>query len=361
MGRTTIAAGVFAVALALPGAMGTAAGAEREPFLAAPGLVLPASLAGDLPCADCPGIRHHLDLMADGTFQLRRVWLDRDLTVDAIGRWRADPLRGAVILESGLAEPLAFAVEDTDRVRLLDRAGAPIASDLPYDLVGLDAPAPIEPALRLEGEMRYLADAASFEECLTGKRYPMAMEADFAAAERAYLAAAARPPEPVHVAFEGAIVERPAMDGPGSERQVVVTAFEEADATTGCARPAGPPALENAYWRPIRVGGRAIDPLAGRIEAHLVLLTGEEARYAATMGCNRMAGGYVVDGAGLRFTRGLATRMACPAPLEGYERALGAALTATRGWRIDGDTLELVDDGGAPLARFEAAYRRSGF
>jgi len=35
---------------------------------------------------------------------------------------------------------------------------------------------------------RYLADAAQFEECLTGRSYPVAMEGDYLALERAYLA-----------------------------------------------------------------------------------------------------------------------------------------------------------------------------
>lgn len=347
-----------AVAAIAAGGLGGQAGAGDEaPFIGAHGLALPASFTGDLPCASCPAIRHHLDLLPDQSFQLRREWLDRGAPVDAIGRWRVDPARDALILESGVETPLQFAIQAPDRLRQLDMGGGPILSELNYELVAAEAFAPIEPSLRLEGEMRYLADAASFEECLTGKRYPMAMEADFAAAERAYLAAVAAPPEPVFVAFEGRIAARAAMEGGGTERKVVVTGFQAADATKTCARPEPVTGLENTYWRPLTLGDADIDPRAGRMEAYLLLTGGREARYAATLGCNRMAGGYGLDGAGLRFTRGLATRMACPAPLRGYERALGAALAATAGWRIADGELTLLDADGAPLARFEAAYR----
>jgi hypothetical protein len=34
---------------------------------------LPATWAGDLPCADCPGIRHQLELCPDQAFCLRRT------------------------------------------------------------------------------------------------------------------------------------------------------------------------------------------------------------------------------------------------------------------------------------------------
>ena len=46
----------------------------------------------------------------------------------------------------------------------------------------------------MSGMYSYLADAANFTECLTGARYPVAMEADNLALERAYLARARTSP-----------------------------------------------------------------------------------------------------------------------------------------------------------------------
>ena len=45
--------------------------------------------------------------------------------------------------------------------------------------------------------------------------------------------------------------------------------------------------------------------------------------------------------------------MACVEGME-YERPFAQALERTRSWRITGVQLELFDDGGAPLALFEA-------
>ncbi|MGD8511510.1 MAG: YbaY family lipoprotein, partial [Gammaproteobacteria bacterium] len=39
-------------------------------------LRLPATFRGTLPCADCPGVSHHLDLWPDRVFHLRREWLE---------------------------------------------------------------------------------------------------------------------------------------------------------------------------------------------------------------------------------------------------------------------------------------------
>lgn len=65
------------------------------------GLRLPASFRGVLPCADCPGVRHHLDLWPDEVFHLRREWLGRGLVRDDLGRWRFEPARRALILAGG--------------------------------------------------------------------------------------------------------------------------------------------------------------------------------------------------------------------------------------------------------------------
>ena len=48
--------------------------------------------------------------------------------------------------------------------------------------------------------------------------------------------------------------------------------------------------------------------------------------------------------------------MACPPPLDDWERRLAEVLSQTAGWRIDGQTMELLDAQGEPLALFQAVY-----
>ena len=48
--------------------------------------------------------------------------------------------------------------------------------------------------------------------------------------------------------------------------------------------------------------------------------------------------------------------MACPAPLDDWEERLNVVLQRAATWRIDGQTLELLDAGGSPLALFQAVY-----
>jgi heat shock protein HslJ len=48
--------------------------------------------------------------------------------------------------------------------------------------------------------------------------------------------------------------------------------------------------------------------------------------------------------------------MACPEPLDEWEAKLGQVLHDTANWRIDGQTLELLDGEGGPLALLQAVY-----
>ena len=48
--------------------------------------------------------------------------------------------------------------------------------------------------------------------------------------------------------------------------------------------------------------------------------------------------------------------MACPPPLDDWEKQLAHVLTETAGWRIDGQTLELLDAAGKSLALLQAVY-----
>lgn len=59
-----------------------------------------------------------------------------------------------------------------------------------------------------------MADSARFEDCLTGRSYPVAMESEYVKLERAYLEAdKPEPGAPLMASFEGDITHRSAIDG----------------------------------------------------------------------------------------------------------------------------------------------------
>lgn len=328
--------------------------------LGAHGLRLPASFTGTLPCADCAGIRHHLNLWPDQTFHLGRTYLDElnESHHDALGRWYADPERNAIVLLGAGETPLQWEVKDTLRLRLLDIEGAPIESDLNYDLTSDGRLAETDLAgLFLGGMVRYMADAAIFEECLTGESYPVAMEGAYPDLERAYLADRQAPGAPLYVHVEGSLLMRPAMEGP-DRRSLVVDRFIRTRPGMTCTRHRSDAALTNTYWRIDRLRAQAVTGQPERREPHLVLLDGPENRFGGTVGCNRMVGSYTIDGTQLSFGLAASTMMACPPPLDKLEQALGAALGEVREFRHDGASLSLLDDAGQPVIELTAVYFR---
>jgi heat shock protein HslJ len=76
-------------------------------------------------------------------------------------------------------------------------------------------------------------------------------------------------------------------------------------------------------------------------------------RYASTIGCNRIAGMPAISGTSLTFGPMMATRMACPPPLDQVERAYMEALRDVRGYALSGATLAFVGADGAPLVTLE--------
>lgn len=70
-------------------------------------------------------------------------------------------------------------------------------------------------------------------------------------------------------------------------------------------------------------------------------------------GCNRWFSSVTRDDHALDFGNVGMTRMACQAESQAAtERSFAAVLERTRGWRVEGEELVLLDEAGAQLARF---------
>ena len=336
-------AGFFIVSLAMAAVPVVAAGTLAE---------LPASFEGVLPCADCDGIRHHLDLFEDGSFFYRLTYLGRDAAFDDIGTFSVDDEVRTLTLAGGREAPVMFRLVDSATLRKLDLAGDEIVSALNHHLNRMDGFHPIEPRLPVRGMYRRMAGAAIFEECLTGKQLGVAREADHAALERAYREAPQGPGEPMLVSVEGRIVARPAMDGEGIALFLVPERFVGIRPGETCGGRRVASEVENTYWRLTRLGEDPVVIGEGRREPFLVL-SSIDGRLAAFNGCNRVTGSYRVTAQSIAFGELASTMMACVDGME-YEQPFAQALERARTWRITGEQLELRDEGGNILARFEA-------
>jgi uncharacterized lipoprotein YbaY/heat shock protein HslJ len=334
------------------------AGTDRESApIPAHGLRLPATFRGDLPCADCEGVRHHLDLWPDQVFHLRREWLGRGLVHADVGRWRLDPERRALVLQGGTEMPLQFEILGNGHLRQLDLQGNPIVSDLPYELDSDGGLEPADVSLLLGGEMTYVADSARLQECLTGRSYAIAAGPEAARLQSAYLDAVSVPGAALYVTVEGTLTRRAGMEGDDLLPTVTVERFINVWPRQACSRARADASLINTYWRIDRLYGEAVEATPNRREPHVVLRhTDEGLSYATTVGCNQLFGPAETTADGITFRRAATTLMACPAPLADLERRLDELLQHTWQWQIRGSTLELKDLDGNPVALFEAVY-----
>jgi copper homeostasis protein (lipoprotein) len=274
----------------------------------------------------------------------------QDASMDDIGTWAVD--QGKLTLRGGREAPIQFSIEDERTLRKLDTDGRAMQSSLPHDLTRTDALQTLEPRLQLRGMYMYMADAGNFRECLTGKRWPVAMEAANAALERAYGEARNNPGDEVLAGVEGRIAMRPKMEGEGLQPTLVVERVVGVWPGKTCPQRAGDgPMLENTTWKLTQVLGVAV-PAADPKRAPQILLQSDDHRVLGSGGCNRLAGGYTLDGASLKFSGIAATKMACPDMAT--ENAFLKALDQVATWKVTGGKLELADAQGTVLLRFES-------
>lgn len=124
---------------------------------------------------------------------------------------------------------------------------------------------------------------------------------------------------------------------------LLAASFLAMTAAAVAATPLGPA----GKWRIVAVSGAdGLD--AARAKAEIT-----PDRFASTVGCNRIAGKPAFSGSKLTFGPMMATRMACPPPLDEVERAYLSALQNVRGFRFEGTNLVFLGEDGAPLVTLE--------
>lgn len=321
-----------------------------------------ASYAGVLPCADCAGQELVITLYGDGSFRMRTRYLGvsagRQDTFHDLGRWGRDDA-GRLVLQGGHEAPMWFAPASGGALRLLDLQGRPIVSTLNDTLQRQAEVAHLGGPMRLRGLYKYLADAALFTECRTGRRWPVLIEGEHLALERAYLAHRAQGGgEWVLASLTGAFVMREPEPGMPPREFIRVEAFDKLWPRETCAADApATAALLNTRWRLVEIDGQAVSVASGRREPYIQLSTSGN-RVRGDTGCNALSGAFEQGSDGFLFKGLSATRKVCLGEAGEHEARFMAALQAIAQRRAVGDALWLRDASGAVRLRFEALYLR---
>ena len=204
--------------------------------------------------------------------------------------------------------------------------------------------------MSLQGMVRYMADAGLFLDCATREQWPVAMEGDNAALERAYRRAKVEAGSPLLVTVEGRLEPRGKADSRGSETNLIVERFVCTWPRETCGS-MNEVTLEDTHWVLLELNGKPITANTNG-DAPTLELNSKKASAFGFGGCNRYFSSYEVNGLLLRFSAIGATRMACPEGMP-QEQALFTALDSTTRYEIHSGKLLLFADE-APVARFEA-------
>jgi putative lipoprotein len=113
------------------------------------------------------------------------------------------------------------------------------------------------------------------------------------------------------------------------------------------------PKLHGTYWMLVELNGKPAVPGMGKTQPY-IRLHREQGSLEGSSGCNGVVGTYIVEQDALRFTPSGTTLMMCPPALMEQEQGLINALKATSSYKIERDSLDLIN-GKEVVARFQAA------
>ena len=124
-------------------------------------------------------------------------------------------------------------------------------------------------------------------------------------------------------------------------------------AMEGGTSPAPAMPLVGTNWMLTKIGETSVAMMAGQREPFLQLQA-SDSRASGFAGCNMFAGPYQLSGDSLTFGPLAMTRMACSPPGMAVEGGYANLLRDSKGYKIDGRQLALMDASGKRLATFVA-------
>lgn len=314
---------------------------------------LPATFAGTLPCASCEGIETRITFQADNTYFMTQTYLGQEgpNRANDLGRWVMSKHGNIAVLKGQRGDVRYFKMDAPDILHMLDIEGRTIHSKLNYTLRRATPPDPIDVRLfPLNGEYQYLADAGLFKECVSGLVLPVIQAGDNARLESAYLDIRQEPGGHVLASLYGHVKTMPNLEGNQELPSVIPLRFESV-AHASCGPLLTASELNDQLWTLVQLNGKPV-VLPETQRPPGLTFHADNNRLSGSGGCNQLVGSYTVSQRSMEINMLAATRMACLT--EGnVEQEFLSTLSRVKTWNILGQRLELYDQLGSTLARFE--------
>lgn len=363
--RHTLAKG-WILAL-LVGACGAGTGPD-EPFLPAPpvtklaagdslfSIARPAAFAGILPCADCEGIEATMILHPNGSYRAQERYRgerEPNAFLD-VGRWSVRRIAGDSLPRLTLhrdSGPQHFAMESELRIRLLDREGRAIESRLPAELIRISASGTLDGLLRVRGEFRYFADAATLVSCNGGVQFPVGGDSAYVRLQRAHLDTMLGTDAATYVNLHARLEVRPGMEEGTVAETVVVDSLVAIEPTGACGATRVRSEIAVGDWVMTALDGVPLPPLTAEQTPSLRFVLSEPSMFG-NAACNRFTGRPILRGLNLIGAPVAITKRMCAdeGVMEIENRY--AAILSEGGWFGLDSTALVLSQGGTERARF---------
>jgi copper homeostasis protein (lipoprotein) len=313
---------------------------------------LPATFTGALPCQDCSERRLLLNLRPDGVFHFRdeRTFEDVDTTLikDEIGVWEFTAGGDTLLLHPTLGQSFKLAVGEDQTLTLVNLGHEVL--DSAQQLSRIDSYQPIEPRLFLRGKFSIRGDETVFRECVTGKRLIVEESGDYAELDEAYRKQLSRYGRDLLVSLVGRIVRE---DGEPAQEMLIVEQYGGIWPVEVCGRWITLAELENTSWFLMNLADEAFLAPMSAPEPYL-WLDSSSARFEMVDGCNRLSGGYELEGDRIRFGAPEGNTEDCLEQASAYRDAIKETVS----WSIQGALLRLYNADGEMLAWFEPRFQK---
>jgi len=210
----------------------------------------------------------------------------------------------------------------------------------------------------MEGMYKYMADAAMFKDCVTGKYYPVAFEEDSPALEKAYLEEVNGSNYFVKVSLKGKVVQRQKMEGKSTEETLIVEKFIDISGVKDCTEYQADVPIINNYWKLLTLYGKKVQVISGEREAHILLKQGFNGagELKVVTGCATIIGNYHIEENTIRFRANSIEKQWSNCKSAAMQKTFLSALDNASYWKTEGEKLKIYDEMDNVLAAFEAIY-----
>jgi copper homeostasis protein (lipoprotein) len=314
-------------------------------------LDLPATFTGEIPCPDCKRVKLTLNLRPDSIYQLRKNYVSAggSKVESQMGDWRMAEDGGFIILGKGKGALKSYEIIDRNLLRFVGLQGVDAKSQIQYDLTrseGLDL---FTDSVKIRGMMVHAFGKSQIKECRSGQLFPITGGVEYRRMVQTYLNSNHGFGESVLVSLQGKLEKNPE-----DEEQITVDHFKKLYNAIDCEGNRTRANLTGTLWRLLEVNGKVV-ALEENEKRPYFMLDGKGKEVNGYGICNSLKGTYLVRGEVLLVKRLASSRMACTTGVT-TESSFFKALDTTEKYRIEGDTLRLLNEEGAVTAVLRADY-----